>query len=457
MKAPKSTFVCASCGAQHPKWLGKCNECGSWNSISEEIAAPTPVRGSLPPSGRRAKIIPIHQVEQRQEKRILTHIGELDRVLGGGLVPGSLILLSGDPGIGKSTLLLQTLHALAKNGHKVLYASGEESAQQIRLRAERLDTVHPNILLTNENDIDAVLDGTKETKPQVLVIDSIQTVFSARFPNSPGSVTQIRECANMLLEPSKGQGITTFVIGHVTKEGAIAGPKILEHLVDAVLHLEGDAASGYRILRSVKNRFGSTGEIGVFTMQGTGLSEVQNPSSLFLEGHKKGVSGSAVAVCMEGSRPLLVEVQALVGRSNLAVPRRVVTGLDSNRITILVAVLEKHGGLNLSANDIYASIAGGLKLGEPALDLAVTVAIASSLRGKPLPGRFAYVGEVGLSGEVRACPHVVQRVSEAQKMGFDRAYVPLRNWRNEKSQIAAAAQDMQVFPLENMHEALGLD
>jgi DNA repair protein RadA/Sms len=457
MKPSKSIFICASCGAQHPKWLGRCSDCGAWNSISEEMASPATSRGPLPASGRKASITPIHQVEQREEKRILTGIGELDRVLGGGLVPGSLMLLSGDPGIGKSTLLLQALHALAKKGHKVLYASGEESSQQIRLRAERLDTVHPNILLTNENDIDSVLDGTRATKPHVLVVDSIQTVFSPRFPNSPGSVTQIRECTNMLLEPSKGQGITTFVIGHVTKEGAIAGPKMLEHLVDTVMHLEGDAASGYRILRSVKNRFGSTGEIGVFTMHGTGLAEVQNPSSLFLEGHKKGVSGSAVAVCMEGSRPLLVEVQALVGRSNLAMPRRVVTGLDSSRITILVAVLEKHGGLNFSTNDIYASVAGGLKLGEPALDLAVTVAVASSHRDKALPGRFAYIGEVGLSGEIRACPHVVARVSEAQKMGFDRAYVPSRNWRNERSHIATAAQDMQIVPVEHLRDALSFE
>jgi DNA repair protein RadA/Sms len=458
MKGPKTVFVCASCGAQFPKWLGKCPDCGEWNTLAEETKAPAITRPGTSPSGKKSSIVPIHEVEQRQEKRIHTGIGELDRVLGGGMVPGSLTLLSGDPGIGKSTLLLQTLHALAKKGHRVLYASGEESAQQIRLRAERLNAVHPNILLTNENDLDSILDGARTTKPHVLVVDSIQTVFSARFPSSPGSVTQIRECTNMLLEPSKGQGISTWVVGHVTKEGAIAGPKLLEHLVDTVMHLEGDATSGYRILRSVKNRFGSTGEIGVFTMHGDGLAEVANPSTLFLEGHRRGVAGSAVAICMEGSRPLLVEVQALVGRSNLAVPRRIATGLENSRVSILVAVLEKHGGLNLSSNDLYASIAGGLKLTEPAIDLAVAVAVASSFRNKPLTGQFAYVGEVGLSGEVRACPHIVQRVAEARKMGFDRVYIPSRNFKNEKQRLLdAAAGETQLYPIENLGEALSLD
>ncbi len=458
MKGSKTVFVCGSCASQFPKWLGKCTDCGEWNTLTEETISAVANRGTATSSTKVSNIIPINEVQHRKEKRVFTGIGELDRVLGGGLVPGSLTLLSGDPGIGKSTLLLQALHALAKNGHKVLYASGEESSQQIRLRADRLSTVHPNIFLTNENDIDAILAGTRATKPDVLVVDSIQTVFSPRFPSSPGSVTQIRECTSMLLEPSKGQGISTWVVGHVTKEGAIAGPKVLEHLVDTVMHLEGDSSSGYRILRSVKNRFGSTGEIGVFTMHGDGLAEVPNPSSLFLEGHRKGVSGSAVAICMEGSRPLLVEMQALVGRSSLAVPRRVATGLDSSRISILVAVLEKHGGLNLSSNDLYASVAGGLKLSEPAIDLATAVAITSSFRSKALPGRFAYVGEIGLSGEVRACPHVVQRVLEARKMGFDRVYIPSRNFKNEKSRLQeASGNETQLFPIENIQEAISLD
>lgn len=457
MKPAKTVFVCGSCAAQFPKWLGKCSDCGEWNTLAEESVSP-PSKNSQHGNSKSSQILPIDQVEQRKEKRVLTGIGELDRVLGGGMVPGSLTLLSGDPGIGKSTLLLQALHALAKNGHKVLYASGEESAQQIRLRAERLRTVHPNILLTNENDMDAILNGTRTTKPNVLVVDSIQTVFSSRFPSSPGSVTQIRECTNMLLEPSKGNGISTWVVGHVTKEGAIAGPKLLEHLVDTVMHLEGDSASGYRILRSIKNRFGSTGEIGVFTMHGDGLAEVQNPSSLFLEGHRKGVPGSAVAICMEGTRPLLVEVQALVTRSFLSVPRRVATGLESSRVSIMVAVLEKHAGLNLSTSDLYANVAGGLKLTEPSVDLAVAVALASSLHGRALAGKFAYVGEVGLSGEVRACPHIVQRVAEARKMGFDRVYIPARNFRNEKARLLeAAANETQLYPIDSIREALTLD
>ncbi len=457
MKGKKSQFICGNCGAQFPKWLGRCSDCGEWNSLTEENLPDPGDRRTIAPNTRAAAIRPLPEVAQQTEKRIPSDISELDRVLGGGLVPGSLVLLSGDPGIGKSTLLLQTLFALAKKGSRVLYASGEESSTQIRLRAERLDTLHPNILLTNENDLEVILAGVKETKPQVLVIDSIQTVFSPRFPSSPGSVTQIRECTNLLLEPSKVQGITTFVIGHVTKEGAIAGPKILEHLVDTVLHLEGDTTSGYRILRSVKNRFGSTGEIGVFAMHGDGLSEVKNPSALFVEGHRSGVPGAAIAVSMEGSRPLLVEIQALVGRSNLAVARRTVTGIDTNRLAILVAVLEKHGGLYLSQNDIYASLAGGLKLAEPALDLALAVAVASSHREKALAGRFAYFGEIGLAGEIRPVSHPLPRLLEAQKMGFHRVYLPMRNYKNEKARIDALGDDLQVYPVEHIREVITLE
>lgn len=459
MKAPKTVFVCNSCGGQFPKWLGRCSECGAWNSLSEEVASREGSQKGINLYGDK-KAVPLSDIQHVAEKRVFTGISELDRVLGGGIVPGSLMLLSGDPGIGKSTLLLQALYALAARGFQILYASGEESGLQIRLRAERTNTIHPNIRISNETDVFAVQQLARQTKPYVLVIDSIQTMHHPELPSSPGSVSQIRECTAKLLELAKGEGIATIIVGHVTKEGSIAGPRVLEHLVDTVMYLEGDAASGYRILRAVKNRFGSTGEIGIFQMQGNGLAEVPNPSSFFLEERKEKVEGSAIAVTMEGSRPLLVEIQALVTKTQFPAPRRVVTGLDFNRFSILAAVLEKRAGLYLSSYDIYATVAGGLKLSEPANDLAVAACVASSLLGRPVPPRFVFFGEVGLSGEVRPANFATERVAEAVKMGFERIYLPARNYKNDRARIdevlRKSENEVQLYPVETVSEAVSL-
>lgn len=464
MKIKKTIFVCAQCGCQQPKWMGRCPECDAWNSFSEESVAAT--QSSNNASGRTQSKnnnapTPITQIEMRPQPRIFCGLPELDRVVGGGLVRGSMILLSGDPGVGKSTLLLQALHGLACQGYKVLYASGEESNEQIKLRAERLGTLNPNILISNETSLDTILEASDSLKPDVLVVDSIQTVSSADLSAGPGAVSQVRDCTSRLMNHAKSKDIITLIIGHVTKEGHIAGPKALEHLVDTVLYLEGDATSGHRILRAVKNRFGSTGEIGVFAMHMNGLKDVANPSALFLEGHRAGVAGSAVAVSVEGTRPLLVEIQSLVGRTSFSVPRRTVTGLDQNRFSILIAVLEKRAGLHLATNDIYANVAGGLKIFEPALDLALAAAVASSLFEKPLAGRFAFFGEVGLSGEIRATSHAALRVQEALKLGFDRIYLPASNFKQERKILVDLAmrgeREIQLFPVESVQEVVALD
>lgn len=457
MKSRKTStmYVCSQCGGRFPKWLGRCSECGAWNSLSEEEVSP---RGETAPtpSGRAALVVPLDAVHGEREDRIPVDIAEVDRVLGGGLVAGSLVLLSGDPGIGKSTLLLQILNRLARQGRKVLYASGEESQQQIRLRAVRLDAVSPNIMLTSETDLDVILEAVRKVKPDVFVLDSIQTVFSQRFASSPGSVTQIRECTGMLLEPAKGLGIATFVVGHVTKDGAVAGPRVLEHLVDAVMYLEGDPSSGLRVLRAVKNRFGSTGEIGIFAMHEDGLAEVPDPSAVFLGGHRPDVPGSVVGVTMEGSRPVLVEVQALAGKSYFGMPRRLATGIDGNRLNILLAVLERHAGISLGDKDIFASVAGGLRIQEPALDLALAVAVASSVRGVKVSRSVACFGEVGLGGEIRAASHVIPRVQEVKKMGLGCLCIPLTCYRNEKARIDALVkgEDLQILPVETLGQAI---
>lgn len=456
MKKTKTQFVCSQCGCTFSKWMGRCTDCNAWNSINEEEVADS--KNYTPNQSNKATAEPLTEVKFTQEKRIFTGIGELDRVLGGGIVPGALMLLSGDPGIGKSTLLLQALHKLATKGHKILYASGEESAMQIKLRAERVGCVHSAIHITNETNALAIADLAKHLKPTVLVIDSIQTMMHPDFPSSPGAVTQIRECTNVFLEMSKGQGIATWIIGHVTKDGQVAGPRVLEHLVDTVMYLEGDSTSGHRILRSIKNRFGSTGEIGIFAMHGLGLAEVSNPSELFLEQRNSKVEGTAVTVSLEGSRPLLLELQTLLVKTTYPTPRRVVTGLDFNRFTILTAVLEKRAGLYLSTYDIYATVAGGMKLIEPTTDLALAAALASSVQASPYPARFAYFGEVGLAGEVRMVPNAVLRIQEAQKLGFDRVYFPARNYKTEKTAIdelvARSAHDIQLCPIEHVSEVV---
>jgi DNA repair protein RadA/Sms len=453
----KHAFVCTSCGAIHSKWLGKCPDCDAWNSIHEEVIQKSNQKLGTQPH----RVVPLPQVEEKFEKRVFCGVPELDRVLGGGLVNGCLVLLSGDPGVGKSTLLLQALYGLAQRGFKVLYASGEESSTQIKLRAERIGAIHSNILVTNENNLNTILDATKQFKPHVLVVDSIQTVYNPDLPGTPGNVTQIRECANLLMQNAKSQNISTFVIGHVTKEGAVAGPKVLEHLVDTVTHLEGDASSGYRILRALKNRFGSTGEIGVFAMQGHGLVDVPNPSAVFLDENKKDWEGTAISVSMEGSRPILIEVQVLVGKTSFASPRRLSTGFDSNRFTILLAVLEKRAGLFLSNVDVYANIMGGIKIYETAIDLATAAAVASSLFGKPLPPKTAYIGEVGLSGEIRMVSHILTRIQEVQKLGFEKVYIPMCNYQIEKNQLLKLLDHQErnflIIPVEHVKEISRFD
>ena len=459
MAANKTIFECNQCSWQSPKWLGRCPECGAWNSFEEvRKSAPSDAKSSV--SFGRGKgqslFVPLDALEETNVVRVFTGIPELDRVLGGGLVPGSMTLLSGEPGIGKSTLLMQALHALAVRGFHVVYASGEESPEQIRLRAGRMGCVHGNILLSTETEVLTLLDHVKQRKPDFLVVDSIQTMSHPEISSSPGSVSQVRECSATLLEYAKGHRVSTVVIGHVTKDGSVAGPKLLEHLVDTVMHLEGDPNTGFRILRSQKNRFGSTGEMGVFSMEHGGLKSVTNASSFFLEARENPREGTAVAVCQEGTRPLLVEIQALVGRSTYSNPRRVVTGLDSSRCQILVAVLEKRAGLMLSTNDLFLGVAAGVRISEPAADLACAAAVMSSLFERPLPRKICFIGEVGLAGEVRPVTQVVARVQECVKLGFERIYLPQRSYSTEKDNlhklIFHLESDAQLYPIDEVRE-----
>ena len=457
-------FVCNECGAAHLKWQGRCPDCNTWGSVQEEAVA-GPSLGFRKPGSSSAAPTKIISLDADQElppiARCPIGISELDRVLGGGLVPGAFILLSGDPGIGKSTLLLEAVYELAKQGKKILYSSGEESAGQILLRAQRLGHLHPNIYVANETNVDAISATLQAHKPDMLVVDSIQTVFSPDVPSAPGSVTQVRECAAKLLDVAKSQDLPVWLVGHVTKDGSIAGPRVLEHLVDCVLYLEGEPNSGYRILRAVKNRFGSTGEIGVFEMNGDGLRPVADPGAQFLEHFSSAgprPSGVSATVAVEGTRPILVEIQSLVSKTAFGHPRRVVTGLDANRVAILLAVLEKRSGLYLSLNDVYATVAGGIKIGEPSADFAIAVAIASSLLDRPIGGRYCFVGELGLSGEIRSCPHLGIRITEAAKMGFERIYVPEASLKNEGVRGQGANKSIEIIPVRTLSnlEKLGL-
>ena len=426
-KLPKSIFCCQSCGYQTPKWMGKCPDCDAWNTLVEEIRKPAPGKGRGAPAGLAAYPVPIDAVTTDDEIRLPTGIAEFDRVLGGGLVAGSLVLVGGDPGIGKSTLLLQALYGLARRQLKVLYVSGEESIRQIRLRSKRLDTLSPDLLVVSEVNLDAILSMVERIKPNVLVIDSIQTMFSAELSSAPGSVSQVREAAMRLMLMAKQSGIPTFLIGHVTKDGAIAGPRLLEHMVDTVLYFEGDRHHVFRILRAVKNRFGSTNEIGVFEMKEAGLIEVASPSALFLAERPADAAGSTVTASMEGSRPILVELQALASSTSLATPRRTILGLDHNRVALLMAVMEKKLGLQLMGHDIFMNVAGGVKVDEPAVDLGIVCAIASSFLDRAIHHGTIIIGEVGLTGEVRAVGHVERRLTEARKMGFTTGLIPRSN------------------------------
>ncbi|MEX2459949.1 MAG: DNA repair protein RadA [Paenibacillaceae bacterium] len=433
MAKAKTKFFCQECGFESAKWLGKCTSCQAWNSFVEELeTTEVKTQGMNTPFLRsQEKAISILDIESVSDHRIVTNNLELNRVLGGGVVPGSLILVGGDPGIGKSTLLLQTSHELTQKGFKVLYISGEESAKQTKIRAERLNALSPLLYVLCETNLEFIMEAIEQVKPQFLVIDSIQTVYHPTIASAPGSVSQVRECTSHFMRIAKVKGIATVLVGHVTKDGAIAGPRMLEHMVDCVLYFEGERHHTYRLLRAVKNRFGSTNEIGIFEMTEDGLREVNNPSELFLSERPLGVAGSTVVASMEGTRPVLVELQALICATNFPAPRRMSTGIEHNRLALIIAVLEKRLGYFLQNQDAYINLAGGVKLDEPAVDLAVAVSIASSFRDLPTQPYDIVFGEVGLTGEVRGVSRVDQRVKEAHKLGFKRVIMPqksLKGW-----------------------------
>lgn len=423
-KGKKTVFFCQNCGHEETKWLGQCPMCKEWNTFVEEKVIASSVSASVKTDRDiEKKIVALSQVNTDEQKRFQTGMKELDRVLGGGIVPGSLVLVGGDPGIGKSTLLLQVCQKLAKE-RQVLYISGEESLSQIKLRANRMGDFSDNMKLFCETNLGTIRNVIEKKQPEFVVIDSIQTMYSEEVSSAPGSVSQVRESTNVFMQLAKGLGITIFIVGHVTKEGTVAGPRVLEHMVDTVLYFEGDRHASYRILRGVKNRFGSTNEIGVFEMRQNGLVEVENPSEYMLSGKPENASGSVVACSIEGTRPLLIEIQALVCDTNFGMPRRTATGTDYNRVNLLMAVLEKRIGLHLANCDAYVNIAGGIRMNEPAIDLGIVMAIVSSYKNRPVDERMIVFGEVGLSGEVRAVNMPEQRVAEAKKLGFETCVVP---------------------------------
>ncbi|MFP4698530.1 MAG: DNA repair protein RadA [Eubacteriales bacterium] len=448
MAKQKTVFFCKECGHESPRWMGQCPGCREWNTFVEEIVSSKKTKKVSILDQEKHRPKKLSDINMSEDKRMLTCIQELDRVLGGGIVTGSLVLVGGDPGIGKSTLLLQMCKNIAESGRKVLYISGEESLKQIKIRADRLEVKTDNLLLLCETNVSAIEDTIKNGVPEVLIIDSIQTMFKEEISSAPGSVSQVREVTSTIMQIAKGLSISTFIVGHVTKEGSIAGPRVLEHMVDTVLYFEGDRHATYRILRAVKNRFGSTNEIGVFEMRNTGLVEVNNPSELMLTGRPKGVSGSVVSCSLEGTRPMLVEVQALVSQTNFGMPRRTATGTDYNRVILLMAVLEKRLGMQLASYDAYVNIAGGIKINEPALDLGIILAISSSFKNQAIGAKTLVFGEVGLTGEVRAVNMAEQRVLEASKMGFDLCIIPKANLKNLN------VKGIKIEGVENVAEAL---
>lgn len=421
-KAKKSVYFCQNCGHEESKWLGQCPMCKEWNTFAEEKVVS--IKGQKSSMEKQVQAVTLSSVTTDEDERMKTELVELDRVLGGGIVPGSLVLVGGDPGIGKSTLLLQVCQKLSAMNKKVLYISGEESLKQIKLRANRMGEFSENLYLLCETSLNLIQTAIEREKPDVVVIDSIQTMYNEEIGSAPGSVSQVRESTNVFMQLAKGMNIAIFIVGHVTKEGTVAGPRVLEHMVDTVLYFEGDRHASYRILRGVKNRFGSTNEIGVFEMRKEGLVEVENPSEFMLSGKPENASGSVVACAMEGTRPMLMEIQALVCKSNFGMPRRTAAGIDYNRVNLLMAVLEKRVGLPLSGYDAYVNIAGGIRMNEPAVDLGIIMAVASSYKNRPVSEDTIVFGEVGLSGEVRAVTMPEQRVAEAKKLGFKVCVVP---------------------------------
>ena len=449
MAKSKTVFFCQSCGYESSKWMGQCPACKEWNTFVEEPAEARKASANKV-TGEVNKPVLLKEVSVDEAQRTPSGSKELDRVLGGGIVKGSLVLIGGDPGIGKSTLLLQVTKSLSSLGKKVLYVSGEESLRQIKLRADRLGSEESGMLLLCETNLDTIQTSILETKPDTVIIDSIQTMYKEDISSAPGSVSQVRETTALLMQIAKQYDITIFIVGHVTKEGAVAGPRVLEHMVDTVLYFEGDRHASYRILRAVKNRFGSTDEIGVFEMREDGLNEVPNPSEFMLSGRDEHSSGSVVTCSMGGTRPIMVEIQALVCRSAFGIPRRQATGMDNNRVNLLMAVIEKRGGLNIGDQDAYVNIAGGLKINEPSLDLATVLAIVSSFKNKPVDEKTVIFGEVGLGGEVRAVSRAESRVREAAKLGFKRCILPKSNIDDSVKKVSG----IELIGVKNLNEAI---
>lgn len=446
----KSVYVCSECGYESPKWYGKCPGCGEWNTMTEEIKEQVKNQSSIAVKRRTVSSLPVsvNEISTAEEQRYKTGYSELDRVLGGGIVKGSLILLGGDPGIGKSTILMQICSSL-DSGLKILYISGEESARQIKLRANRIGVSNPNVFIMTETDIELAAENIRELKPDLVMVDSIQTMNFTELSSSPGSVAQVRECTSVLMRVAKSLEIPVLIVGHVNKEGSIAGPKVLEHIVDAVLYFEGDKQLSYRILRAVKNRFGSTNEIGVFQMTDKGLAQVENPSQMLLSERPKNVSGTCVACAMEGTRPILAEIQGLATASGFGNPRRMSTGFDYSRMSLLIAVLEKRAGYYFSGADAYINVVGGLRLDEPAVDLAVAMALVSSLKDVPISETAVAFGEIGLAGEIRSVSHAQSRVNEAIRLGFKTVVVPYYNLKNIKKQD----ESVRVIGVKSVREA----
>ena len=449
MAKAKTVFFCKNCGNEFPKWQGRCPACGEWNTIEEHIQKPA-VSGKArsAPVGLSKTPKKLHEVDIDNEIRFTTGMGELDRVLGGGAVAGSLVLVGGAPGIGKSTLLLQICNCLCEE-RKVLYVSGEESERQIKLRGDRLGVSPENLYVLSETRLSDILEAVENLQPEILIADSIQTLYNEENESSPGSISQVKDCTMSLMQLSKSNGITVFVVGHINKDGNIAGPKVLEHMVDCVLYFEGDQNTSYRLLRAAKNRFGSTNEIGVFEMLESGLAEVPNPSQMLLEGRPEGASGTCVACVMEGTRPVLAEVQALVAKTSFNVPRRAADGFDFNRAVLLMAVSEKRAGMKLSLFDVYINVIGGLKLDEPGADLSVVLAVASSYRDQPVSDDLAAIGEVGLTGEIRAVSNLSQRLSEVARLGFTKCIIPRSG--SDKAEIP---KNLTVYKVKNLREAI---
>lgn len=450
----KTKYVCQSCGYENPKWLGKCPECMKWNTFVEEIedkSSKSNHRETFVIDKSSQKPVNINSITIKHEERFSSGINELNRVLGGGIVRGSLVLVGGDPGIGKSTLLLQVSESVAQSGKKVLYISGEESESQIKMRAERLNAKSENLYIMAENNLNIIEHNLEGFDPDLIILDSIQTVFTPDIASAPGTVSQIKEGTSRFMRISKKMGISTFVVGHVTKEGSLAGPKIMEHMVDTVLYFEGERYNTYRLIRAVKNRFGSTNELGVFEMSEKGLQELENPSKALISEKPENASGSVIVSTVEGTRPMLLELQALVSPTSFGIPRRTATGIDFNRVNLLLAVLEKRAGMQIQNQDVYLNIVGGIKINEPSMDLGVILSVASGFRNIPISGEVAVTGEVGLTGEIRGVSYIEKRISECRKLGFKKIIIPKSNYEAVKD-----VKGIEIWPVENVRQAINM-